>query len=203
MSTVTEKIEKNFLIVSVISAAYRKQILRRIFKKNREVVFQSVCSWLFVRDSLNRGSSALCELSLYSHQIVEESVELSEDRQRRAVLCSASTTSSCKYWLQEFTTSIQLQGPLLIWNSLQLGGVSCVGLWTLTPVSQNFLQNAFASCALLYSCSWRLDWYRPCADFPLLSHQHQQFCNGIKGIPQFPKIDRSSRGLLPSRGKSK
>lgn len=45
------------------------------------------------------------------------------------------------------------------------------------------------ACALFYSCSWRPYWYRPCANFPLLSYHCQQFCNRIKGIPQFPKIE--------------
>lgn len=43
--------------------------------------------------------------------------------------------------------------------------------------------------ALFYPCSWRPSWLRPCADFPLVSYCRQQFCNRIKGIPQFPKIE--------------
>lgn len=106
--------------------------------------------------SQQRKFCTLCIISLFTPNSRREycwlCVEPLERIDKEGLCCfqQVQLHPCCKYWLQEFTTLIQRQGPLLIWNSLQLGGISCVGLWTLDTNFTKFPAKCFCLHVLCF-----------------------------------------------------
>lgn len=109
----------------------------------------------FVPDSLNRGSSCrFYTVSSYTPNSRREHCRLCvESLEKTERDCSVFYKYNFNHAVNigpgSFTL-IRLQGPLLVWNGWQLGGVSCVGSWTLTPVSQNSLAKCFCLLVLCF-----------------------------------------------------
>lgn len=175
---------------SGVSAAGRKQIIiGRVFEKEEGSFFRRVATVSLYLRSLNRRRPARSEQYLYIHptrlkrRLLVMCRILGEDRRRGGLCCFLQIQHQpcCKYWLWEFLFS--LKWLAVGWRFL------CWVVNTDTRVTKFSCKMLLLACALSYSRSWRPCWYRPCADFPLLSYRRQQFYNRIKGIPQFPKIE--------------
>lgn len=193
------------------SAACRKQIIiRRVFLK-RGVLLQECTQECLCTSQSKQKKTCTSALYLYAHEIkqkrvllVMQNLERTDTEKGHSVFYKHNFQRAVNNGSGSFTTLIRLQGPPFSLKWLTVGW--CFLCWVVntdTSFTKFSCKLLLLACALFYSCSWRPYWYRPRADFPLLSYHRQQFCNRIKGMPQFPKIDRSSRGLLPSRGKSK
>lgn len=114
---------------------------------------RSLCTW----QSKQRKFCTSCTVSSYTPNTRRESWWLYVESLERTNIedCSVFHKYNLNHAVntgsRSFTTLIPLQGPLLVWNDLQLGGVSCVELWTLTPISQNFLAICFFLLVLCFS----------------------------------------------------
>ena len=183
---------------SIVSAAGRKKSSSEgSLKKKRRVFLQEYSNSVFVPDTLNRRRPALSEPYLYIHQIKWKRVLLvmcrilgrADIEKGSSVFSKYNVNRAVNIGSGSFSMLIWLREPPLVWWLAVGWCFLCWAVNTDTSFTKFSCKMLLLACALFYSCSWRLCWYRPCADFPLLSYHCHQFCNRIKGIPQFPKIE--------------